>query len=89
MVDVPPVDEEDAEATPATKGPVEVNADDLADEEWGPVKEKGKKSKKDKKKKGQEKEENGDEAVDTPTGKISRRLTLSVQLTQQGQNLNP
>lgn len=33
-----------------SKQPVEVTAEDLADEEWGPVKEKKKKDKKGKKK---------------------------------------
>ena len=36
----------------APKPGVPVTPDDLADEEWGPVKEKGKKGKKDKPKKG-------------------------------------
>ena len=50
----------DAEANrevAATNKPVEVTADDLADEEWGPVKDKGKKSKKGKGKKGNAQDE--------------------------------
>lgn len=35
----------------AGKGPVQMTAEELADEEWGPVKEKGKKAKKGKGKK--------------------------------------
>ncbi|KAK7051356.1 eukaryotic translation initiation factor 5B [Paramarasmius palmivorus] len=55
--DVPPVDFDDPpaedEATPApSKKPVEMTAEDLVDEEWGPAKEKGKKGKKGKGKKG-------------------------------------
>jgi translation initiation factor 5B len=38
----------DNEAEPATKAPVEMTAEELADEEWGPVKEKGGKKKKGK-----------------------------------------
>lgn len=58
----------DAEADDAaeSKGPVQVTADDLADEEWGPVKEK-KKGKKDKKKKGKaakDEEEDEEEKAD-------------------------
>ena len=37
-----------AEDADASKAPVQVTADDLADEEFGPVKEKGKKGKKGK-----------------------------------------
>jgi hypothetical protein len=39
------------------KKPVEVTAEDLADEEWGPVKDKGKKVKKGKGKKGKAQDE--------------------------------
>jgi translation initiation factor 5B len=39
---------DDDDAKPVSKAPVEVTADDLADEEWGPVKEKGGKKKKGK-----------------------------------------
>jgi hypothetical protein len=39
----------------ANKAPIEVTAEDLADEEWGPVKEKSKKGKGGKGKKGQTK----------------------------------
>jgi translation initiation factor 5B len=59
--DDPPVAEgSDGEA--ASKKPVEVTAEDLADEEWGPVKEKAKKGKKGKAKKGKVQEESEDEA---------------------------
>lgn len=46
-------DEEDEIAdgdAPAAKGPVQMTAEELADEEWGPVKDKKKKDKKGKKK---------------------------------------
>jgi translation initiation factor 5B len=43
------------------KKPVEVTAEDLADEEWGPVKEKGKKAKKGKGKKGKAQDESDNE----------------------------
>lgn len=59
----------DTEAAAATgdisvaKKPVEMTAEDLADEEWGPVKEKGKKAKKGKGKKGKtQADEDEDEA---------------------------
>jgi len=45
-VDLP----EEADGEVSSKQPVEVTAEDLADEEWGPVKEKKKKDKKGKKK---------------------------------------
>lgn len=45
------------------KAPVEVTADDLADEEWGLSKEKGKKGKKGKGKKGKAQNEEDEEAV--------------------------
>ena len=43
------------------KGAVQMTADELADEEWGPVKEKGKKAKKGKGKKGKALDEDEDE----------------------------
>lgn len=43
-----------------SKGPVQMTAEELADEEWGPAKEKGKKGKKGKGKKGK-KDESEDE----------------------------
>jgi len=55
---VPPGEGSDAEGTGAIKVPVQVTADDLADEEWGPVKQKKKKDKgKDKKGKARESED--------------------------------
>lgn len=63
----PPGEGSDAEAAAAkgdisaAKKPVEVTADDLADEEWGPVKGKGKKAKKGKGKKGNVEAESDDE----------------------------
>lgn len=51
--------EDDAEVA-ASKKPVEVTAEDLADEEWGPVK--GKKAKKGKAKKGKKDEEDEEDA---------------------------
>ncbi|KAJ7179623.1 hypothetical protein C8R46DRAFT_1074294 [Mycena filopes] len=61
--DDPPAGEgSDAEAAAAAKKPVEVTAEDLADEEWGPVKEKVKKGKKGKGKKGKAQDESEDEA---------------------------
>ncbi|KJA21714.1 hypothetical protein HYPSUDRAFT_140306 [Hypholoma sublateritium FD-334 SS-4] len=53
-------DEVPAEAT-ESKNPVEVTAEDLADEEWGPVKDKKKKDKKGKGKKGKQQDGNEDE----------------------------
>ena len=56
----------------AAKAPVQMTADELADEEWGPVKDKGKKGKKGKKKgKAQE-----DEDEDEPPGKCFPRSTV-------------
>lgn len=55
----------------AAKKPVEVTAEDLADEEWGPVKEKGKKSKKGDKTKGKGKESD-DKAP--PSGQCHRTI---------------
>ncbi|KAJ7265927.1 hypothetical protein B0H12DRAFT_1100146 [Mycena haematopus] len=60
-VDDPLAAEADAEAVATSKKPVEVTAEDLADEEWGPVKEKVKKGKKAKGKKGKAQDESGDE----------------------------
>ncbi|KAF8131166.1 hypothetical protein EV363DRAFT_1584023 [Boletus edulis] len=53
----------------AEKAPVEMTADDLADEEWGPSKDKSKKGKKGKGKKGKVQHEEEEEAQDelTPT----------------------
>ena len=45
----------------ASKGPVQMTAEELADEEWGPVKEKSKKGKKGKGKKGKKDEEEEEE----------------------------
>lgn len=59
-----PVEDEpavDGEGEAPSKGPVEMTAEELADEEWGAVKEKGKKSKKGKGKKGKAQEEEEDE----------------------------
>ncbi|KAJ7499438.1 hypothetical protein FB451DRAFT_1205448 [Mycena latifolia] len=62
-VDDPPAGEaSDGEAAAVSKKPVEVTAEDLADEEWGPVKEKVKKGKKGKAKKGKAQDESEDEA---------------------------
>lgn len=47
----------DGEGANTSKGPIEVTADDLADEEWGPVKEKKNKDKKGKGKKSKGKDE--------------------------------
>ncbi|KAJ7762728.1 hypothetical protein DFH07DRAFT_956629 [Mycena maculata] len=60
--DAPAGEEPDEEASVASKKPVEVTAEDLADEEWGPVKEKVKKGKKGKAKKGKAQDESEDEA---------------------------
>ncbi|KAH6915473.1 hypothetical protein BKA70DRAFT_1420426 [Coprinopsis sp. MPI-PUGE-AT-0042] len=50
------------ETAAASKAPVEVTADDLMDDEWGPVKEKkGKKDKKGKSKKNSKVDENGED----------------------------
>lgn len=50
----------------APKGPVQMTAEELADEEWGPVKEKGKKGKK-KGKKGKAQEDDEDEEEEKPS----------------------
>lgn len=50
-----PLDEEPAAVV--EKAPVEMTADDLADEEWGPSKDQGKKGKKGKGKKGKAQDE--------------------------------
>lgn len=70
---------------------MEVTAEDLADEEWGPVKEKKKKDKKGKGKKGkQEDEDEADKSTSNPL--ISTRayrlinLKLSLRLQQKRQN---
>lgn len=47
----------------AAKNPVEMTAEELADEEWGPSKEKGKKAKKGKAKKGKAQADSGDEEM--------------------------
>ncbi|KAG9317065.1 hypothetical protein JVU11DRAFT_1252 [Chiua virens] len=48
------------------KAPVEMTADDLADEEWGPSKDNGNKSKKGKGKKGKAQNEEDEEAPEEP-----------------------
>ncbi|KAJ7477244.1 hypothetical protein B0H11DRAFT_2234711 [Mycena galericulata] len=60
--ELPVGEEPNGEAIAASKKPVEVTAEDLADEEWGPVKEKVKKGKKGKAKKGKAQDESEDEA---------------------------
>jgi translation initiation factor 5B len=67
------VDEGAEEAVAASKAPVEVTADDLMDDEWGPVKEKkGKKDKKGKSKKTKDVDEEEDEPEqDVPKGQLS------------------
>jgi translation initiation factor 5B len=50
----------------APKKPIEVTADDLADEEWGPVEGKAKKAKKGKGKKGNTQAESEDEHPGEP-----------------------
>ena len=68
----------DGEVAPApSKAPVEVTAEDLADEEWGPVK--GKKGKKGKGKKGKAAQDDEDE--DASQGKKIYYVTLSSNLT--------
>ncbi|KAG8218255.1 hypothetical protein J3R82DRAFT_3865 [Butyriboletus roseoflavus] len=53
------------------KAPVEMTADDLADEEWGPSKDKGKKDKKGKGKKGKALHEEEELVQDEPTNTIA------------------
>jgi translation initiation factor 5B len=66
-VDAPAGEVSDGDAPTASKKPVEVTAEDLADEEWGPVKEKVKKGKKGKGKKAKAQDESEDEAkIGTP-----------------------
>ncbi|CDO74198.1 hypothetical protein BN946_scf185043.g250 [Trametes cinnabarina] len=50
----------------APQKPVQVTAEELADEEWGPVKEKGKKGKKGKKKGKAQDEDEDEKPADTP-----------------------
>lgn len=70
----PPGEGSDTEAAAAkgdisaSKKPVQVTAEDLADEEWGPIKEKVKKVKKGKGKKGKvQDDENSDEETKPST----------------------
>jgi translation initiation factor 5B len=66
-VDEPTLGEgSDGEAAAVSKNPVQVTAEDLADEEWGPVKEKKKKEKKGKGKKGKAQDEDEDEEEEKP-----------------------
>lgn len=58
---MPPGEGSDPEGPGAIKVPVQVTADDLADEEWGPVKQKKKKDKKGKDKKGKSRESEDEE----------------------------
>ncbi|KAF7354856.1 Tr-type G domain-containing protein [Mycena sanguinolenta] len=59
-----PAAEADTEAVTASKKAVEMTAEELADEEWGPVKEKAKKGKKAKGKKEKAQDESEDEKID-------------------------
>ena len=68
---VPDLDEEEAAEAPVDKGPVQMTAEELADEEWGPVKDK-KKGKKGKKG-GKDADE---EQPETPKGVSPRNLSL-------------
>lgn len=64
---IDPIEDEAAvEGEAPSKGPVEMTAEELADEEWGAVKEKGKKSKKSKGKKGKAQDDEDDETPGTP-----------------------
>ncbi|KAI0829268.1 hypothetical protein BC628DRAFT_1337291 [Trametes gibbosa] len=49
---------------------VQMTAEELADEEWGPVKEKGKKAKKGKKKGKTQDDENDEEKLDAPSSRV-------------------
>ncbi|EGO01474.1 hypothetical protein SERLA73DRAFT_158777 [Serpula lacrymans var. lacrymans S7.3] len=68
----------DAEAPEVAKKPLEVTAEDLADEEWGPVKEKGKKAKKGKGKKGGSQDETPD-AESTATPEVEKPAETKVE----------
>lgn len=74
MESPPPEDPEEAAEAAEAKKPVEVTAEDLADEEWGPVK--GKKGKKDKGKKGK----NDDEVVEEARQGVLPILCNRVQI---------
>lgn len=67
----------DAPADVESKKPIEVTAESLADEEWGPVKEKKKKDKKGKGKKGKQVEDEDDEEGEgEQKGKVEQQKGL-------------
>ncbi|RXW24243.1 hypothetical protein EST38_g1624 [Candolleomyces aberdarensis] len=74
-------DDEIAEGgAPADKGPVQMTAEELADEEWGPVKDKKKKDKKGKKKSNAvEDDEEPEAAKETPIATPQRVATPQPQ----------
>jgi len=81
--DFEPLDEEPAAIV--EKAPVEMTADDLADDEWGPSKDKGKKGKKGKGKKGKAQNEEEEAAPDN----ISASVTLNLDPSQGADKSTP
>ena len=65
---------EDPSNSLESKKPVEVTAEDLAEEEWGPIKDKKKKDKKGKSKKGKEIEEEEEVKVVEEKGALTLAL---------------
>jgi hypothetical protein len=81
------VNEVPVEAIEAKK-PVEVTAEDLADEEWGPVKEK-KKDKKGKSKKGKQLQDEGEEEEEKGTLAIMPCMDLCSYITSSCRRCSP
>jgi translation initiation factor 5B len=73
-------EEVDGEGVSTPKGAVEVTAEDLADEEWGPVKEKKKKDKKGKGKKS--KQQDDDEEEEEKDGRLFKPLHRNALICQ-------
>lgn len=70
-----PYAEEVVDAPPVEKGPVQMTAEELADEEWGPVKDKKKKDKKGKKKSGAVADDDEAEASKDVTPAVTKAST--------------
>ena len=73
------VGEANGEGVSILKGAVEVSAEDLADEEWGPVKEK---KKKDKKGKGENSKQRNEEEEKEKGGRLFKSIHMNA-LTYQ------
>ena len=75
-----PEEEADGQGFSTSKGVVEVTAEDLADEEWGPVKEKKKKDKKGKGKKSKQQEE--EEEEEEKDGRLFKAIYMNTLMCQ-------